>query len=79
MENYDISREEMFLQTSETIVSHSGIGEMSENIFGVSAAKMAAFGAVMGMLLEETRDGNCECKTCADVRKAIEMIESARD
>jgi hypothetical protein len=72
------SREESYLEASEYLVNTSGVGEMSEHMFGVPAEKMAVFAALMGMILEETRDSDCTCDTCVKVRDAVINLESNR-
>lgn len=71
----DPSREETYLQVSEFIVGATGIGDMTEAFFDVSAQKMAGFAALMGMIMEEMRTSDCQCKTCVDIRQALDGLD----
>lgn len=71
----DPSREEAYLEASEFIVGATGIGDMTEALFHVSAQKMAGFGALMGMIIEEMQTSDCQCKTCIDIRQALDGLD----
>jgi hypothetical protein len=69
------SREEVYLQASEFLVDTSGIGDFTQQVFGVDANKMIAFSALMGLVIEETRDSDCQCKTCVAIRSATDGLD----